>query len=116
MRLAMSRHQALAINSILPQSWRARRKWEHEGDANQASRLTSAPSADTLANIRGANPYEKREVVMKGRVLAALAVALLTTGVALAQAPGDYLDVEMVRVKPEKQMEFDALNKKMAEA
>ncbi|HEV2176573.1 MAG TPA: hypothetical protein VGW33_05145 [Terriglobia bacterium] len=53
---------------------------------------------------------------MKGRILAALAVAWLAAGVALAQAPGAYLDVEMVRVKPEKQVEFDALNKKMAEA
>lgn len=40
----------------------------------------------------------------------------LTATAALGQAPEGYLDVYIARVKPEKRAEFDAINKRMAEA
>jgi len=43
-------------------------------------------------------------------------VALLFTVTAVAQAPEEYLDVFMVKVKPEKRSAFDAIIKKMADA
>jgi len=43
---------------------------------------------------------------------AALAVTVLMSVAAIAQMPGEYLDVYIARVKPEKRAEFDAINKK----
>lgn len=53
---------------------------------------------------------------MVRRVLWAVAVLLLLTGVAAAQMQEDYLDVFMVKVKPEKRAEFEAISKKVVEA
>jgi len=46
----------------------------------------------------------------------ALLFAFLTAAVGLAQRQGGYLDLYVARVKPEKRTEFDAINKKMADA
>ncbi len=48
------------------------------------------------------------------RVFSALAVSMLLTGAAAGQQ--DYLDVFVVRVKPEKRADFDAVSKKIADA
>ncbi len=53
---------------------------------------------------------------MKRRVFGALAVAVLLAAPAAAQMPEDYLDLFVVKVKPEKRAEFDAINKKVADA
>ncbi|MBV8550009.1 MAG: hypothetical protein JOY54_01825 [Acidobacteriaceae bacterium] len=48
------------------------------------------------------------------RLAAALSLALVASPIALAQLP-DYLDVEAVRVKPEKRADFDGLVRKAVE-
>lgn len=53
---------------------------------------------------------------MRWRVLGALTVAALLTATAFAQAPEGFLDVFVVKVKPEKRAEFDAAIKKMVDA
>ncbi len=50
------------------------------------------------------------------RAVVAFAVALLLSVAAVAQMQEDYLDVEIIKVKPEKRAEFDALGKKIADA
>jgi hypothetical protein len=51
------------------------------------------------------------------RMLLAVALVLCWAAAAVAQtAGGDYLDVYIVQVKPDKRAEFDALSKRMAEA
>jgi hypothetical protein len=49
-------------------------------------------------------------------VLTVLTAALLMTCGAMAQGPEEYLDVLTARVRPEKRAEFDAINRKMADA
>ncbi len=49
-------------------------------------------------------------------VLAVLAATMLITLPAVAQMPEGYLDVFIVKVKPEKRADFDAINKKLADA
>ena len=53
---------------------------------------------------------------MVRRVFCALAVALVTALVGVAQSTNDYLDVLVVKVRPEKRADFDAINKQIAEA
>ena len=53
---------------------------------------------------------------MVRRVFCALAVALVTALVGVAQSTNEYLDVLVVKVRPEKRADFDAINKKIAEA
>jgi quinol monooxygenase YgiN len=53
---------------------------------------------------------------MLRRAFGALLFAALTTAVGLAQQQGGYLDVYIARVKPEKRVAFDEVNKKMADA
>ena len=53
---------------------------------------------------------------MLRKAYGALLFAVLAGAVGLAQQQGGYLDVYIARVKPEKRAEFDAVNKKMAEA
>jgi len=53
---------------------------------------------------------------MKRRILLSWGVAMLLCVAAYAQMPDQYLDVSIVRVKPDKRAEFDAVSKKMAEA
>jgi len=53
---------------------------------------------------------------MLRRACGALLFALMTVAMGLAQQPGGYLDVYIAKVKPEKRAEFDAINKKMADA
>ena len=48
------------------------------------------------------------------RSITALFLATLTGGMMTAQDPATYLDEFIVRVKPEKRTEFDAINKKIA--
>jgi hypothetical protein len=50
------------------------------------------------------------------KALWALAVVVCLAAPVAAQAPGDYLDVFIVKVKPEKLADFQALNKKWADA
>ena len=50
------------------------------------------------------------------RALWALAVAVCLAAPAAVHAQGDYLDVLIVKVKPEKFAEFQAINKKIADA
>ncbi len=50
------------------------------------------------------------------RVLAAFAVTMLMSVAAVAQMPEDFLDVFIVKVKPDKRAEFDAIGKKLADA
>jgi hypothetical protein len=53
---------------------------------------------------------------MKFKVLTSCTVALLLSAAAFAQAPAQYLDVSINRVKPEKRAEFDAVGRKIAES
>ena len=53
---------------------------------------------------------------MMRRAFWALAVAVLLAVPVAVQAQGDYLDVYIAKVKPEKTAEFNAIAKKMAEA
>lgn len=53
---------------------------------------------------------------MKRRVFVALALVVLLSLPAVAQMPEGYLDLFIVKVKPEKRAEFDAISKKVAEA
>lgn len=53
---------------------------------------------------------------MLRKVWVALLFSALATAVGLAQQQGGYLDLYVANVKPEKRAEFDAVNKKMAEA
>ncbi len=48
--------------------------------------------------------------------LAASAVTVIVTLAAAAQMPEEYLDVFTAKVRPDKRAEFDAVNKKMADA
>src|SRR5260370_3744905 len=50
------------------------------------------------------------------KALWALAVVVCLAAPVAAQAQGDYLDVFIVKVKPEKLADFQALNKKWADA
>src|SRR5260370_1893075 len=50
------------------------------------------------------------------KALWALAVVVCLAAPVAAQAQGDYLDVFIVKVKPEKLADFQALNKKLADA
>src|SRR6266436_168701 len=50
------------------------------------------------------------------KALWALAVVVCLAAPVAAQAPGDYLDVFIVKVKPEKVADFKAINKKWADA
>src|SRR5690349_13136247 len=49
-------------------------------------------------------------------ILNALSVMAAAAALSLAQTPSGYLDVYIVKVKPEKRTEFDAVAKKVAEA
>ena len=53
---------------------------------------------------------------MLRKACGALLFALMTVALGLAQQQGGYLDVYIAKVKPEKRAEFDAVNKKMADA
>src|SRR5215471_9795600 len=53
---------------------------------------------------------------MVGRMLSTLVLILAAAMVGAAQAPEEYLDVLITKVKPERRAEFDAINKKMADA
>jgi hypothetical protein len=53
---------------------------------------------------------------MLRRAIWALAAVVCLTAPAAVRAQGDYLDVEIVKVKPEKAVEFNAIAKKMADA
>ncbi len=53
---------------------------------------------------------------MLRKVAGALLFAVLTTVVALGQEQAGYLDVYIAHVKPEKRAQFDAVNKRIAEA
>src|ERR1700716_1034779 len=48
------------------------------------------------------------------RSCTALFLAVLVSGLMTGQEPATYLDEFIVKVKPEKRAEFDAINKKMA--
>jgi hypothetical protein len=50
------------------------------------------------------------------RAFGSVLFTMLMAAAAFGQAPGGYLDVYIARVKPEKRAEFDAINKKIAEA
>jgi hypothetical protein len=50
------------------------------------------------------------------RVLAAVALSTMVAVAAAAQMPEEYLDVFIAKVRPEKRAEFDAINKKVADA
>ena len=50
------------------------------------------------------------------RVLAASAVTIMVTVAAAAQMPEEFLDVYIAKVRPEKRADFDAINKKLADA
>ncbi len=50
------------------------------------------------------------------RLLTAVSLVLLATPLARAQMGGDYLDVFIARVRPEKRADFDAINRKVASA
>src|SRR6266700_1526105 len=56
---------------------------------------------------------KERKVTVMRKSLTALFLATLTSGMMTAQDPGAYLDEFIVKVKPEKRAEFDAINKKM---
>ena len=47
------------------------------------------------------------------KTIATLFLATLTSGMMTAQDPAEYLDEFIVKVKPEKRAEFDAINKKI---
>ena len=50
-------------------------------------------------------------------LLVALSLALLAPALAPAQAPmGDYLDVMVVKIRPEKRADFDRIAHKVADA
>jgi hypothetical protein len=53
---------------------------------------------------------------MVRRVFCALALVVVTALVGVAQSANEYLDVFVVKVRPEKRGEFDAIAKKIAEA
>ncbi len=53
---------------------------------------------------------------MKLKLFVAAALALFVAVGAFGQAPAGYLDVFITKVKPEKRAEFDAVNKKIADA
>jgi len=53
---------------------------------------------------------------MKWKVLGTAAAAVLLSVLAFGQAAAQYLDVEVVQVKPEKRADFDAITKKMVAA
>ncbi len=50
------------------------------------------------------------------QLLTTLSVILLASPIACAQTGGDYLDIFIVKVRPEKRADFDAANRKIAEA
>ena len=52
---------------------------------------------------------------MKSRVFSAVVLSLFLAATAFGQASAGYLDVFIVRVKPEKRTEFDAVAKKIAD-
>jgi len=53
---------------------------------------------------------------MKWRALGTTVVILLLAALAFSQAAEQYLDIEVVQVKPEKRADFDAITKKMVAA
>ena len=53
---------------------------------------------------------------MKGRLLTSIVLSLALAGSAAGQLTGDFLDVGIVSVKPEKRAEFESIIKKMVEA
>src|SRR5579863_2513523 len=53
---------------------------------------------------------------MKWKALGTAVAALLLSALAFSQAAQQYLDIEVVQVKPEKRADFDAITKKMVAA
>src|SRR6266849_8965054 len=53
---------------------------------------------------------------MRMRIIRSMCLGALWTLAAIGQNPEGYLDVYVVKVKPEKRAEFDAINKKIVEA
>lgn len=53
---------------------------------------------------------------MRRRIVGALALAIVPSAVMLGQTPGAYIRVAIIKVKPEKRVEFDGLVKKMVDA
>jgi hypothetical protein len=53
---------------------------------------------------------------MKWKALGAAVAAVLLSTLAFGQAAAQYLDIEVVQVKPEKRADFDAITKKMVAA
>lgn len=53
---------------------------------------------------------------MKAKLLASMFLSLVLAGSATAQMTGDFLDVGIVSVKPEKRADFESIVKKMVEA
>src|SRR6266849_9985736 len=53
---------------------------------------------------------------MRMRIIRSMWLGALCTLAAIGQNPEGYLDVYVVKVKPEKRAEFDAINKKIVEA
>src|ERR1700740_1021648 len=68
----------------------------------------------------GSHPYTEPSVkeafMLLRRALWALAVAVCLAAPVAVHAQGDYLDVFVVKVKPDKLTDFQALTKKFAEA
>jgi len=61
-------------------------------------------------------PHKRIGVTMLRRACGVLLLTALSVVMGLAQQPTGYLDVFIVKVKPEKRAEFDLVNKKIAEA
>src|SRR5580704_7033915 len=64
-------------------------------------------------DIQQAYDLATRKVSMMRRSFAALFLATLGSGLMTGQDAATYLDQYIVKVKPEKRAEFDAINKKM---